>query len=180
MLAQAALAQQFDWFMVDCIRIDQRMASKRLLSSEMLSCKRRRGASHPCCGCGESNPVKAKCDQKESWMRKGAQMRDGSYDVCRACYGKHVSAKCDQKEPWMRKGAQMRDGSYDVCPKCYGKHMNKHTCSCCGASKYVKANCDQKEPWMRKGAQMRTMSAKTVTQSTRTSISAAAAVKASP
>ena len=84
MLAQAALAQQFDWFMVDCIKIDQRMASKRLLSSEMPSCKRRCGASHPCCGCGESKHVSAKCDQKEPWMRKGAQMRDGSYDVCKA------------------------------------------------------------------------------------------------
>ena len=41
MLAQAALAQQFDWFMVDCIKIDQHMASKKLLSSEMPSCKRR-------------------------------------------------------------------------------------------------------------------------------------------
>ena len=90
MLAQAALAQQFDWFMVDCIKIDQRMASKRLLSSEMPSCKRRCGASHPCCGCGESNSVNAKCDQKEPWMRKGAQMRDGSYVVCKACYGKHM------------------------------------------------------------------------------------------
>ena len=29
---------------------------------------------HTCSGCGESKPVTAKCDQKEPWMRKGAQM----------------------------------------------------------------------------------------------------------
>ena len=83
---------------------------------------------HTCSGCGESKPVTAKCDQKEPWMRKGAQMRDGSYDVCPKCYrkhmnmhtcsgcgeSKHVSAKCDQKEPWMQKGAQMLG---DPCPR---------------------------------------------------------------
>ena len=92
------------------------------------NCYRKHVNKHTCSGCGESKPVKAKCDQKEPWMRKGAQMRDGSYDVCPKCYRKHmnmhtcsgcgeskpVTVKYDQKESWMRKGAQMLG---DPCPR---------------------------------------------------------------